>query len=203
MQASDPIFNFAMVSCFFNDCHLDTDTNDSSSWKCAFHKHRSRCLVSDCHNQVYARNLCVRHGGKRACVAPGCSANARVGNLCSKHATPATKKLCMVDGCTKQAHARYKCVRHGGGSQCKAMGCISNSRSNGMCSRHAKAHHKDRRRDESRKIDPGDGKDAKTVLMDDLLQPIAFDHTPAYFSTDLLDVVVECFSVIECDVVTV
>ncbi|KAF0719003.1 Aste57867_1346 [Aphanomyces stellatus] len=192
------------AKCFFNECDNDVDDSD---WKCHFHKHRSRCLVDACHNQVYARNLCVRHGGKKACSVQGCSANARVGSLCSKHATPATKKVCMVDGCTKQAHARYKCVRHGGGSHCKVAGCTSNSRSNGMCSRHGKQFGSADATPTTIQAETLKAKCLPALVssFDHLImhmQPIAFDQTPAFLSTELFDIVAECFhpsSVVECD----
>ncbi|KDO15901.1 hypothetical protein SPRG_18562, partial [Saprolegnia parasitica CBS 223.65] len=52
----------ASTECFFNGC---TNSVMHGSWKCEFHKNRAKCTgSSSCHNQVFARNLCVRHGGK-------------------------------------------------------------------------------------------------------------------------------------------
>ncbi|KAF0720476.1 Aste57867_269 [Aphanomyces stellatus] len=121
--------------CFFNDCD---NPIVPGSWKCEFHKNRSRCLVDACQNQVYARNLCVRHGGKRRCEANGCDRNVRIGTFCSTHGIGAAKKLCTEDGCTNVAHKRHKCVRHGGGRKCRADGCPTHARSGGYCCRHTR-----------------------------------------------------------------
>ncbi|KAG9401766.1 hypothetical protein AC1031_007479 [Aphanomyces cochlioides] len=123
------------MECFFNDC---TNEVVNGSWKCVFHRHRARCLVSDCQNQVYARNLCVRHGGKKLCEVDGCGLKARLDNVCSKHGAGNVKKRCTHEGCTKQAHARQKCVRHGGGRKCKIQDCMSHARNSGYCSRHSR-----------------------------------------------------------------
>ncbi|CAK4083158.1 unnamed protein product [Aphanomyces euteiches] len=124
------------ATCFFNDCDNPVLPN---SWKCVFHRHRARCLVSGCQNQVYARSLCVRHGGKKQCEFDGCNLNARLGNVCSKHGAGNIKKRCTHEGCTKQANARQKCVRHGGGRKCKVDGCSTHARSGGFCRRHSRA----------------------------------------------------------------
>ncbi|KAF0720475.1 Aste57867_268 [Aphanomyces stellatus] len=121
--------------CFFNDCD---NLTVPGSWKCDFHKNRSRCLVDACQNQVYARNLCVRHGGKRRCEAEGCGRNVRIGSFCSNHGAGSSKKLCTEDGCKNVAHKRHKCVRHGGGRQCKVNGCKTHARSGGYCCRHSR-----------------------------------------------------------------
>ncbi|KAF0701347.1 Aste57867_8128 [Aphanomyces stellatus] len=97
------------------------------------------CLAPGCHNQVYARNLCTRHGGKRQCAVDGCHQHARVREFCSKHSTGHVKKRCVHDGCTKLANARQRCVRHGGGRQCRISGCGTHARSGGYCRRHSKA----------------------------------------------------------------
>ncbi|CAK4072973.1 unnamed protein product [Aphanomyces euteiches] len=132
------------MTCFFNDCHKEVQPG---SWKCVFHRNRARCLVADCQNQVYARNLCVRHGGKKQCQHEGCTGNARLGNFCSKHGTGSVKKKCTEEGCTKMAHARHKCVRHGGGRKCKMEGCQTHARNGGYCCRHNRqiANDKERR----------------------------------------------------------
>ncbi|KAH9105680.1 hypothetical protein LEN26_014677 [Aphanomyces euteiches] len=78
----------------------------------------------------------VRHGGKRRCDAPNCSRNVRLGNFCSSHGSGIAKKLCIEAGCTNVAHKRQRCVRHGGGRQCKIHGCKTHARSGGYCCRH-------------------------------------------------------------------
>ncbi|CAK4078392.1 unnamed protein product [Aphanomyces euteiches] len=123
-----------MTQCYFNDCSNPVLPN---SWKCLFHKHRSRCLVAHCQNQVYARKLCARHGGKKQCTFAGCNLNARLGDVCCKHGAGDLKKICVHDGCTRQVHARHRCVRHGGGQQCKADGCRTHARTGGFCRRHS------------------------------------------------------------------
>ncbi|KAF0738548.1 hypothetical protein Ae201684P_019749 [Aphanomyces euteiches] len=125
------------TTCFFNDCESPVMPG---SWKCLFHRRRSRCLVVDCANQVYARSLCVRHGGRRQCQHENCTMNQRVGNFCSRHAMAGLKRLCTEIGCTKQAHAKGKCVRHGGGRICKAPDCHMHARHGAFCSRHIPLH---------------------------------------------------------------
>ncbi|OQR85999.1 hypothetical protein ACHHYP_11102 [Achlya hypogyna] len=127
-----------MTTCYFNDCG-NLALTDSS--KCEFHKHRLKCLMDDCHNQVYARRLCVRHGGKKLCDVPDCSRNARLGKFCSLHGIATHKRHCNEEGCTKMAHARGKCVRHGGGRRCEHPGCPSHARHKGFCSRHTTPLH--------------------------------------------------------------
>ncbi|KAG9401777.1 hypothetical protein AC1031_007490 [Aphanomyces cochlioides] len=122
------------MTCFFNDCE---NAAAAGSWKCSFHKNRSRCLVDDCKNQVYARKLCVRHGGKRRCDVPDCDRNVRLGNFCSAHSSAIVKKMCEEEGCTNVAHSRQRCVRHGGGRKCKLQGCKTHARSGGYCCRHS------------------------------------------------------------------
>ncbi|KAH9105683.1 hypothetical protein LEN26_014680 [Aphanomyces euteiches] len=122
-------------TCFFNDC---TNVIVAGSWKCQFHKNRARCLVNDCRNQVYARSLCVRHGGKRQCDTEGCGRNVRIGNFCSFHGTGPAKKRCTAPGCSKVAHKRQLCVRHGGGRKCKVDACPTHARSGGYCCRHSR-----------------------------------------------------------------
>ncbi|KDO22485.1 hypothetical protein SPRG_12767 [Saprolegnia parasitica CBS 223.65] len=123
-----------MTTCYFNDCN-NAALSDSS--KCEFHKHRLKCLIDGCHNQVYARRLCVRHGGKKLCAFPDCNRNARLGKFCSLHGVVTHKRHCNEDGCLKMAHARGKCVRHGGGRRCAHPECPSHARHKGYCSRHA------------------------------------------------------------------
>ncbi|KAF0691082.1 Aste57867_17620 [Aphanomyces stellatus] len=123
----------AALTCFFNDCSNPVLPN---SWKCHFHRHRGRCQVDDCRNQVYARHLCGRHGGKKQCKVEGCTLNARLGSVCCKHGAGSLRKLCSYPNCTKQVHARDRCVRHGGGKQCRKEGCQNHARSGGLCRRH-------------------------------------------------------------------
>ncbi|ETV97397.1 hypothetical protein H310_09731 [Aphanomyces invadans] len=119
--------------CYFNDC---TAAALDGATKCHFHRHRGCCAVTDCRNQVYARQLCVKHGGKRQCAMPNCTANSRVGNLCSRHTTVSLKKTCSEPGCTKQPRALGRCVTHGGGKKCASPGCTSNARLTNHCPRH-------------------------------------------------------------------
>ncbi|ETW06934.1 hypothetical protein H310_03045 [Aphanomyces invadans] len=105
--------------------------------KCEFHKQRSMCSVRDCRNQVFARNLCVRHGGKKACVHEGCQDNVRVGDLCGKHGVATSRKLCIQPGCDKFAQTKQRCSTHGGGQRCKNVGCFAHARRGGYCTRHS------------------------------------------------------------------
>lgn len=54
--------------CAFNGCNSEA-TKDGK--KCKFHRNRRQCSKPDCTNQVYARMLCVRHGGKKRCTIEG------------------------------------------------------------------------------------------------------------------------------------
>ncbi|KAH9139246.1 hypothetical protein AeRB84_016476 [Aphanomyces euteiches] len=119
--------------CFFTDCDNEVQPG---SWKCHFHRKRSRCLVVNCANQVYARQLCVRHGGRSKCRFENCTLNRRMGNYCARHTHLDLKKGCTEPGCDKQAHARGKCVRHGGGRTCKIPHCLKHGRQRGYCHRH-------------------------------------------------------------------
>ncbi|KAF0699732.1 Aste57867_9723 [Aphanomyces stellatus] len=122
-----------MPTCFFNGCK---NASVADTIKCLFHSHRGCCLVQDCHNQVYARNLCVRHGGKRQCAFDGCQLNSRVGAFCTRHSPSETVRRCSEGGCSSQAHLRGKCFRHGGSRLCKADGCATYARNRGFCARH-------------------------------------------------------------------
>ncbi|KAF0718831.1 Aste57867_1455 [Aphanomyces stellatus] len=95
---------------------------------------RGQCRVEHCVSQVYARQLCCKHGAKKTCDVQGCELRARHGNVCYKHGAP--KKLCTETGCHQTAQARHKCVKHGGGRICKAEGCESHARTGGVCQRH-------------------------------------------------------------------
>ncbi|KAF0699731.1 Aste57867_9722 [Aphanomyces stellatus] len=123
--------------CFFNGCNKEAS---DGTFKCLFHIHRGRCLVEDCRNQVYARNLCVRHGGKKQCAFDGCEVNSRVGNFCTKHSPTHLIRMCSYDGCDNQAHLKGKCFRHGGSRFCKVEGCVTYARNRGFCARHTVAN---------------------------------------------------------------
>ncbi|KAF0740474.1 hypothetical protein Ae201684_004208 [Aphanomyces euteiches] len=123
------------ATCFFTNC--DHPALPGSS-KCSLHKHRTKCMVDRCANQVYARSLCVRHGGKKKCRFEDCHLNARIGEFCSKHGGKSYKAICIHEGCTKQAHKRKKCVRHGGGRKCNVEGCDVHARRGGFCARHGR-----------------------------------------------------------------
>ncbi|OQR83051.1 hypothetical protein ACHHYP_15182 [Achlya hypogyna] len=122
---------------------LDAPAALPTSSKCAFHRNRLCCAVDACNNQVYARGLCVRHGGTKPCMMDGCDANARTGGYCSRHSLVNTKKQCIEAGCSNIAHSRKKCVRHGGGRKCKIDGCGTLARIAGYCQRHSKQLLKD------------------------------------------------------------
>ncbi|KAF0682706.1 Aste57867_25191 [Aphanomyces stellatus] len=122
------------MTCYFNDCTASVKSN--AAIKCYFHRHRAICLIDNCRNQVYARKLCVKHGGKRRCQVGGCSANARVGNFCSRHASTALKRVCEVNGCDKQPRAHRRCAAHGGGKKCCMAGCPNNARGSDYCAKH-------------------------------------------------------------------
>ncbi|KAF0715259.1 hypothetical protein As57867_003472, partial [Aphanomyces stellatus] len=117
--------NMNISECIFNGC---ANPRVSNTTKCAFHKNRDKCRMTECHNQVYARGLCVRHGGKKQCAFEGCVGNARSGSFCCRHGQPSKKKLCDHHGCTRVAHANHKCVAHGGGRKCKVASCASHAR---------------------------------------------------------------------------
>ncbi|EQC36687.1 hypothetical protein SDRG_06122 [Saprolegnia diclina VS20] len=123
----------ALVHCSFQRCvNLAAPRTD----KCQLHRFRSVCSVPDCVNQVYARHLCVRHGGKKTCQHPACSANARSGPFCTKHGRAPESALCTISGCTKAAHLRRRCIQHGGGKPCLVPSCNANARARGVCWRH-------------------------------------------------------------------
>ncbi|KAG9404973.1 hypothetical protein AC1031_004071 [Aphanomyces cochlioides] len=118
---------------FFTDCN---NLAQPGSWKCYFHRKRSKCLVVNCTNQVNARHLCVRHGGRSKCLNENCSLSQRLGKYCARHTHLDLKKLCTEPGCDKQAHARRKCVRHGGGRFCNVPECMKHGRQRGFCYKH-------------------------------------------------------------------
>ncbi|ETV67355.1 hypothetical protein H257_16439 [Aphanomyces astaci] len=56
------------------------------SFKYSFPIHRGKYTFDNQYrNQVYSRNLCVRHGGKGQGSFEGCSVNSRIGSFCTKH----------------------------------------------------------------------------------------------------------------------
>ncbi|OQR83134.1 hypothetical protein ACHHYP_15061 [Achlya hypogyna] len=120
-------------TCFFHGC---TSKPLEGSVKCHFHRNRGLCRVPNCRNQVYARNLCVRHGGRHPCASPGCSTNARLGQFCCRHSK--LKKLCHYPGCTKVIQINNLCIRHGGSKNCQYEGCATPARCGGYCWRHRK-----------------------------------------------------------------
>ncbi|KAH9112940.1 hypothetical protein AeMF1_012825 [Aphanomyces euteiches] len=132
-----------MTPCTFNDCSYEALPG---STKCSFHKNRRQCKAADCRNQVYARGLCVRHGGKKTCEFNGCTLFARGGNFCAMHGGSTVKRFCRIEGCQKQAHAKNLCVRHGGGRLCYFEGCQHHAREGGWCHKH---RHCQRSRDSS------------------------------------------------------
>ncbi|CAK4171274.1 unnamed protein product, partial [Aphanomyces euteiches] len=127
---------YVAIKCFFSGCHLDASPG---SWKCDLHKHRSRCAVQDCRNQVYAKKLCVKHGGKPKCKVEGCQVTIRVGDYCSKHVPKDAIKLCSLEGCTTRVHLAGRCFRHGGGKNCVFPQCTKYARVRGLCYRHSAA----------------------------------------------------------------
>ncbi|EQC40229.1 hypothetical protein SDRG_02877 [Saprolegnia diclina VS20] len=94
-----------MSSCMFEGCFRQRLLN---STKCEFHKSRSLCKVPFCRNQVYARQLCVAHGGRRPCIHAGCSANARIGSYCCRHGPKSGKKLCREPGLVVAKYSRHR-----------------------------------------------------------------------------------------------
>ncbi|CAK4488562.1 unnamed protein product [Aphanomyces euteiches] len=122
-----------MSQCTFNDCNKPALFGSD---KCSFHKNRRQCKAPDCRNQVYARGVCVRHGGKKPCQIQGCTLFARGGVFCISHGGYVVKRFCNVDGCFTQAHARNLCVRHGGGRLCYYEGCRHHAREGGWCTKH-------------------------------------------------------------------
>ncbi|KDO21266.1 hypothetical protein SPRG_13565 [Saprolegnia parasitica CBS 223.65] len=78
------------TTCIFDGCALPSRLN---SIKCMFHRNRGVCKSPHRRNQVYARQLCVSHGGRNPCQEPGCDANARLGQYCCRHSIAAKKRL--------------------------------------------------------------------------------------------------------------
>lgn len=120
------------VQCCFPTCSKIVEANKT---KCRAHRHRKVCGIASCKNQVYARGFCVRHGGKIRCTAPACTRYATCADtkVCVLHGGQGIKRLCKVDGCTTQAHGKQRCVKHGGGHQCKVNGCIRHAKVGGTC----------------------------------------------------------------------
>ncbi|KDO21261.1 hypothetical protein SPRG_13560 [Saprolegnia parasitica CBS 223.65] len=122
-----------MSLCIFDGCFRQRLLNLT---KCDFHKSRSLCKAPACRNQVYARQLCVTHGGRRPCIHADCPANARIGPYCCRHGPKSGKKLCREPGCANIQHTKGKCIRHGGGRQCRKDHCETHARVGGFCWRH-------------------------------------------------------------------
>ncbi|CAK4090224.1 unnamed protein product [Aphanomyces euteiches] len=72
-------------TCFFKDC--PNPVAAPGKLKCTFHAKKGICGAPDCHNQVYARGHCIRHGGRRPCRFEGCSGNARSRGYCTRHSS--------------------------------------------------------------------------------------------------------------------
>ncbi|OQS02107.1 hypothetical protein THRCLA_21505 [Thraustotheca clavata] len=123
------------MSCYFNGCNEPTM---QGSVKCAFHKNRGTCRIADCRNQVYARHLCVGHGGRKPCQTTGCHGNARVGGFCNRHGAKRDKPPCAIAGCMNSSYSNGHCIRHGGRRQCKIQSCQTHARTGGYCWRHGR-----------------------------------------------------------------
>ena len=102
---------------------------------------RPFCRVANCPNQVYARQLCVSHGGQWTCQEPDWVANARAGGLCRRHGE-VKNKFCSSPGCTKLVYAHRKRARHGGRRPCKVEGCGTHARKGGYCRQHLQIEQK-------------------------------------------------------------
>ncbi|KDO24580.1 hypothetical protein SPRG_10111 [Saprolegnia parasitica CBS 223.65] len=122
------------MNCLFNGCSKPVVP---SLDKCAFHRYRSKCKVDGCFNQVYARLLCVSHGGKKTCQSPGCASPVRIGDFCTKHTTRSSI-TCSVDGCTQDTAAANQttCPLHGGSSNCAVDDCVKPARMGKFCWHH-------------------------------------------------------------------
>ncbi|KAF0696190.1 Aste57867_13041 [Aphanomyces stellatus] len=95
------------------------------------------CSFPGCPNKVYARQHCVKHGGRATCQAPDCPRNARRFGFCWLHDTSkGPRTQCKMDGCEKAAHKHRLCARHGGAQKCKVSGCEAYARSKGVCQKH-------------------------------------------------------------------
>ncbi|OQR86705.1 hypothetical protein ACHHYP_10249 [Achlya hypogyna] len=120
------------TTCIFNGC---TNTALAFVDKCSFHRYRTKCMVEDCFNQVYARQLCVGHGGKKVCAFAKCATTVRTGDYCAKH-TKKVKPICTEVGCHHTAFINQKCTHHGGGRPCSVDECMMPARMGGFCWRH-------------------------------------------------------------------
>ncbi|EQC25936.1 hypothetical protein SDRG_16236 [Saprolegnia diclina VS20] len=125
------------TECCFHGC---IKTALAGSIKCHFHRNRTKCSVLECWNQVYARQRCVSHGGRKPCIVAGCNANARLGDLCGRHGIKSDKKICSMPGCASLVHTQQRCVRHGGGRSCRVQACGTLARAGGYCYRHGKQY---------------------------------------------------------------
>ncbi|KAH9150052.1 hypothetical protein AeNC1_009122 [Aphanomyces euteiches] len=161
------------MQCFFKDCAAPVEPG---TWKCQFHRHRARCLASNCRNQVYARKLCVKHGGKKPCQVPRCQANSRVANLCSRHfAVVAQQKRCPFDQCPHPPEGPGPCIHHGGklrpqdGNGCAIDGCDGHAlEGTAHCPFHTQMKSP---QDEQDSMEPTEWMEhPRTMLEDDLVQ---------------------------------
>ncbi|KDO31517.1 hypothetical protein SPRG_03443 [Saprolegnia parasitica CBS 223.65] len=126
-----------MKICCFHEC--TNASMDDGSFKCFFHRNRSMCSIAECWNQVYARGLCVGHGGRKSCEFPNCVGKARSGQFCTRHnARLEAKRMCGVPDCPRVAHRKGKCTRHGGGRLCQVDDCKTLARKGGYCWTHTK-----------------------------------------------------------------
>ncbi|KAF1779119.1 hypothetical protein GQ600_6440 [Phytophthora cactorum] len=88
----------------------------------------------NCTNQVYARKLCVRHGGKKQCQADNCEAHARGGGFCPSTAA-SWSSLLHRRGLFQQAHARRNVYAM---AACRVKAAIKTAQHSGsICFRHA------------------------------------------------------------------
>ncbi|EQC36666.1 hypothetical protein SDRG_06102 [Saprolegnia diclina VS20] len=123
----------APTHCLFDGCSNPTlPARD----KCHFHRYRTKCSVADCFNQVYARRLCVSHGGKKLCMHPQCTTPARIGDYCTKHSTRGPAMCQFSGGCTHPVSARGFCTLHGGGTPCAVDCCLMPARVGQFCWSH-------------------------------------------------------------------
>ncbi|OQR99479.1 hypothetical protein THRCLA_06503 [Thraustotheca clavata] len=116
---------------FLEECAQAAEDNKSL---CHFHRNRRICRVLNCIKLVYARSLCVGHGGK---LLPGCTKNARKKGFCCGHGASIPKNRCNEVGCGNIAYQNFKCIRHGGGRKCAVEGCKTHARSGGFCCKHS------------------------------------------------------------------
>ncbi|OQR91199.1 hypothetical protein THRCLA_09073, partial [Thraustotheca clavata] len=161
------------TTCYFHGC---TSKPLEGTVKCHFHRNRGLCRVPHCRNQVYARSLCVRHGGRHPCAHPGCSTNARLGDFCCRHSR--FKKLCHYPGCTKVIQINNRCIRHGGSKNCQYPGCTTPARAAGHCWRHRKHIKRDHSEASENQMKMDDiGSSMQKFMLDDSILKQVLDAT--------------------------